>query len=50
VRQAVYRQLFAILRGPAAAADAAHLTPSDRRAIVEIVRDTVPGLPAELPQ
>jgi hypothetical protein len=48
VRQAVYRRVFAILDSPPSATVSAHLSLADRRAIAEILRDTVTDLPAAL--
>jgi hypothetical protein len=41
----VYERLWAILSGAIADGDYAKLLPGDRRAIVEILRETKPGLP-----
>jgi hypothetical protein len=49
VRQGVYRRLFEVLSGRVGGRAYAHLTAADRRAIVEILRDTRPDLPAGLP-
>jgi hypothetical protein len=45
-RDAVYRRMWAILSGADARPKYAHLSPADRRAIVEILRDTKDDLPA----
>jgi hypothetical protein len=45
VRFRVYRRLYEVLRGRDESAKFARLTTADRRAILEIVRDTKPGLP-----
>lgn len=45
-REAVYRRMWAILSSADAGPKYAHLTPADRRAIVEILRDTRDDLPA----
>lgn len=45
-RAAVYERLWRILSAPNAGPRYAHLTPARRRAIVEILRATKPGLPA----
>jgi hypothetical protein len=42
----VYRRLWEVLTGRDTAADFAHLTAEDRRAVCEILRDTKSGLPA----
>jgi hypothetical protein len=42
----VYRRLWEVLTGSDTSKDFAHLTPEDRTAIREILRDTKPGLPA----
>jgi hypothetical protein len=41
----VYLRLWAVLSGEDTAPKYAHLTPADRRAIVEILRATKPDLP-----
>jgi hypothetical protein len=41
----VYRRLYEVLRGRDESAKFARLTTADRRAILEIVRDTKSGLP-----
>jgi hypothetical protein len=46
VRQAVFRQMFAILGD--SAPRYTHLSIRDRRDIAEILRDTVPDLPSDL--
>jgi hypothetical protein len=45
VREHVYRRLWELLAGPNAAQEAPHLSPDDRQAIVEILRETKDGLP-----
>jgi hypothetical protein len=45
-RDAIYRRLWKVLSGAESAPKYARLTPADRRAIVEILRDTKPGLPS----
>jgi hypothetical protein len=42
----VYERLWAILSGRTADGDYAKLSPGDRRAIIEILRETKQGLPA----
>ncbi len=42
VRDAVYRRLAAVLAGADASARYAHITPAGRRAVIEILRDTLP--------
>ena len=42
----VYERMWQVLSGAAAEWDYSRLTPADRRAIVEILRDTKAGLPA----
>jgi hypothetical protein len=42
----VYQRLFAVLTGKETSAALKRLTPADRRAILEILRDTKKGLPA----
>ena len=42
----VYERMYAILSGKAAGAEYSALTPADRRAILEILRETKKGLPA----
>jgi hypothetical protein len=46
VRERVYRRLFEVLSGKDDGARFAHLSGPDRRAILEIFRETKPGLPA----
>ncbi len=48
VKEAVYRRMFAILSGKATGAKYAHLSAGDRRAILEILRDTTSDLPADI--
>jgi hypothetical protein len=50
VRAAIYRRMFEILSGQDASARYAHLSADDRRAIIEILRDTKPDAPAEFRQ
>jgi hypothetical protein len=45
-KQRVYQRLWAVLSGTDTSKAFAHLTPDDRRAIVEIVRETKQDLPA----
>jgi hypothetical protein len=45
VRDRIYRRLFDILSGKDQSEKFAHLTANDRRAILEILRDTKPNLP-----
>jgi hypothetical protein len=45
-KDAVYQRLWSVLSGRDSAAKYSHLTASDRRAIVEILRDTKSDLPA----
>lgn len=45
-KQQIYSKLFAVLTGKDTNARFARLTPQDRQAILEIVRDTKPNLPA----
>jgi hypothetical protein len=45
-RDAIYRRLWQVLSGAEPDARYARLTPADRRAILEILRDTKNGLPA----
>jgi hypothetical protein len=47
VRQAVYRRMWEILSGGDAAPRYARLSDADRRAVVEILRDTTPDWPGE---
>jgi len=44
-KDAVYRRMWEVLSGQADDDRYAHLTPDDRRAVVEILRDTKPDLP-----
>ena len=44
-RNAIYRRMWEILSGREAGPRYVRLTPDDRRAIVEILRDTKKGLP-----
>ena len=44
-KDAVYRRLWQVLSGGDAASKYARLSAGDRRAILEILRDTKPGLP-----
>jgi hypothetical protein len=44
-KDAVYRRLWAVLSGSESSSKYAHLNPIDRRAIVEILRDTKTDLP-----
>jgi hypothetical protein len=46
VRERVYRRLYDVLSGKDASKTFARLSDSDRRAILEILLDTKPGLPA----
>ncbi len=46
VKQAVYRRMWQILSGEERGAPYDRLTPADRRAVVEILRDTKKDLPA----
>ena len=41
----VYERMWEVLSGKAAEWDYSRLSPADRRAIVEILRDTKTGLP-----
>ena len=45
-KAAVYSRLWAILSGKAAGAQYRQLSAVDRRAVIEILRDTKPDLPA----
>jgi hypothetical protein len=45
VRDAVYRRLWMILSGQVHDERYNRLTPTDRQAVLEILRDTKPGLP-----
>lgn len=47
VKAAVYRRMWALLSGRDTTAKSAHLSAADRRAIIEILRDTKKDLPAE---
>jgi hypothetical protein len=49
-RLAIYRRALDILEGRDRAAQYARLSPSDARAIVEILRDTIEDFPPEAPQ
>jgi hypothetical protein len=44
-RERVYRRLWEVLNGDDSSKPFAHLAPDDREAIVEILRQTKPGLP-----
>ena len=46
VRERVYQRLFEVLSGKDQGTKFAHLSGSDRRAILEILRETKSGLPA----
>lgn len=46
VRELALRRLYSVLTGSNSDKTFAHLTPADRRAILEILRDTKPSLPA----
>ena len=46
VRERIYRRLFDVLSAQEQGAKFAHLSARDRRAILEILRETKPGLPA----
>ncbi len=46
VKEYVYRRLWEVLSGQDTSADFAHLSAADRRAVLEILRETKPGLPA----
>jgi len=46
VRDRVYRRLYDVLSGTDQDPKFARLTAADRKAILEILRDTRPGLPA----
>jgi hypothetical protein len=46
VKHYVYKRLWDVLSSEDTSKDFAHLTAADRQAIVEILRDTKPGLPA----
>jgi hypothetical protein len=45
-KAAIYRRLWAVLSGDVRDARYARLSPADRRAVIEILRDTKPDLPA----
>jgi hypothetical protein len=45
VRDSLYRQLFDVLTGKNSSAGFAHLSAADRAAILDILRETKPGLP-----
>ena len=45
-KDAVYRRMWEVLSGQATDNRYTHLTPDDRRAVVEILRDTKPDLPS----
>lgn len=49
VREAVYRRLGAVLSGADASPRYARLTPADRRAVTEILRETLPDTAGHLP-
>jgi hypothetical protein len=46
-RQYIYQRLLAILTGADSGKSTGHLSAEDRRAILEILRDTLPDLPPE---
>jgi hypothetical protein len=46
VRDAIYARLYEILSGKEQSKDYAYFSAADRRAILEILRDTKPNLPA----
>ena len=46
MREAVYARLYEILSGKDQSADFAYLSAADRRALLEIVRDTKSNLPS----
>jgi hypothetical protein len=46
LRESIYSRLYEILSGKDQSKDYAHLSAADRRAILEILRDTKPNLPA----
>jgi hypothetical protein len=46
VRERVYQRLYDVLNGKDQSEKYARLNPEDRKAILEIVRDTKPNLPA----
>ena len=45
-RNAIYQRMWQILSGAEQGSRYARLSPADRRAIIEILRETKPGLPA----
>jgi hypothetical protein len=45
VKAAVYHRMWTMLSGRDQGAKSAHLSPDDRRAIIEILRDTKKDLP-----
>ncbi len=47
VKEAVYRRMLDVLSGKDTHAEYARLSPDDRRAILEILRDTKPDFPRE---
>jgi hypothetical protein len=47
VKNPVYRRMFDILSGKDAHARYTHLSADDRRAILDILRDTKPDFPVE---
>lgn len=47
-RDPLYRRLFDVLTGKKAGQQFARISPDDRRAILEIVRDTKPNLQTHL--
>jgi hypothetical protein len=46
IKQAVYRRMLVILSGTDRAARYDRLSPEDRQAVLEILRDTKPDFPA----
>lgn len=46
IRERVYRALYEVLTGRDTSPEFGHLSPEDRRAILEILRETKPNLPA----
>ncbi|HWP85231.1 MAG TPA: hypothetical protein VNN17_08575, partial [Terriglobia bacterium] len=46
-REGIYRRLYAILTGKDTDAKFASLSAADRRAVLEILRDTKPNLPPQ---
>jgi hypothetical protein len=46
VRERVYRRLYDVLTGTDQSEKFKRLSPADRRAVLEILRETKPGLPA----